>query len=85
MIIDRYLFRDDVLIASSGANYGFEKERQLGDRMLCYNRNIQPGHKDYLWTSQRLYRYVMHESGAFWSSLPDEGIPHYKALLLLQQ
>lgn len=84
-MIDRYLFRGDLLIATGTTPEDFVQERQLGDRMFCFNKAIQEGHKDYLWTSQRVYRYAMHDMGAAWFPLPDSEIPRYKALLLLHQ
>ena len=81
MTISRYLFRDDVLIATGTSMRTFDEVSKLGDRMLVMRRPIVG--TEFSWSSFRMACFIDNTWG--WVSMPDDEIARLRALLLLQQ
>lgn len=80
-MISRYLFRDDVLIATGTSIRTFDEVSKKDDRMLVMHESSVPN--QYYWSSYRLALFEGNSWG--WLSMPNTETTHLRALLLLQQ
>ena len=80
-MISRYLFRDDVLIASKTSIQSFDVISRKDDRMLAMRHPIVGN--EFYWSSFRMARFIDNTCG--WVAMPEEETARLRALLLLQQ
>ena len=80
-MISRYLFRDDVLIASGSSIRNFDEVSKQGDRMLSMRHPIVG--TEFYWSSFRMACFIDNTWG--WVAMPDEETARLRALLLIQK
>lgn len=80
-MISRYLFRDDVLIASGTSMQTFDVIYQKDDRMLSMRHPIVG--TEFSWSSFRMVRFI--DNTWDWLAMPKDETARLRALLLLQQ
>ncbi len=80
-MISRYLFRDDVLIATGTSIRTFDEVSRKDDRMLAMRHPIVGN--EFSWSSFRMARFIDNTWG--WVAMPEEETARLRALLLIQQ
>lgn len=80
-MFSRYLFRDDVLIASKTSIQSLDVISRKDDRMLAMRHPIVGN--EFSWSSFRVVRFIDNTWG--WSPMPEEETARLRALLLIQQ
>ena len=80
-MISRYLFRDDVLIATGTSIRTFDEVSLKDDRMLAMRHPIVG--TEFYWSSFRMACFIDNTWG--WVAMPEEETARLRALLLLQQ
>ena len=80
-MISRYLFRDDVLIASGTSMQTFDVISRRDDRMLSMRHPIVG--TEFYWSSFRMACFIDNTWG--WVAMPEEETARLRALLLIQQ
>ena len=81
-MISRYLFRDDVLIATGTSMHTFDDESLKDDLMLSSIPSVvEPD--QIMWMAYRMTQFPNLSWG--WFALPKEEATRLRALLLLQQ
>jgi hypothetical protein len=81
IMISRYLFRDDVLIADGTTLQSFDEVSLEGDYLLNDKSYIYPGQ----WLAYRMTWIDYPTPRWNWISQPDSVVQHLRTLLLLQK
>ena len=80
-MISRYLFRDDVLIATGTSMRTFDEVSKKDDRMLAMRHPIVG--TEFSWSSFRMACFIDNTCG--WLAMPEEETARLRALLLIQK
>lgn len=80
-MISQYLFRDDVLIATSTPMRTFDEVSKQDDRMLAMRHPIVG--TEVSWSSFRMTCFIDNTWG--WLAMPEEETARLRALLLIQK
>ena len=80
-MISRYLFRDDVLIATDTSMRAFHEVSKMDDRMLAMRHPIVGN--EFSWLSFRMALFIDNTCG--WIAMPEEETARLRALLLIQK
>lgn len=81
-MISRYLFRDDVLIATGTSMSTFDEVAKKDDHMLAIKHPIVG--TEFYWSSFRMACFMDNTWGC-WVSMPEDETARLRALLLIQQ